>query len=82
MAKRDTQPAIVGVSKSQPHIKHLVITISYADGADEVKSQFARWLASDQNEKLFKDFAHNRAIDTQNLDSSNRYKDLLKFLAA
>jgi hypothetical protein len=75
---RQTRPAIV--SDPVPLIKHVVITINYADDIDTVKEQIARWLCSEANEKLFSE-SHKRAIYKQNLNSPDRYKDLLKFLA-
>lgn len=70
-------PAIVG----DDAVKHLVITVDYRDGEPVVKEQFARWLASEGNRKLFKEY-HKKQIHKQNPDSPDRYKELLKFLAA
>ena len=39
------------------------------------------WLSNDANSKLFRDY-YRRPIDKRNLHSPNRYKELLKFLAA
>jgi hypothetical protein len=71
-------PAIA--SDPMPFIKHVIITINYMDGVDAVKEQIAHWLASGENQKLFKKY-HKKPIDKQNLDSTSHYKELLKFLA-
>jgi hypothetical protein len=51
--RRVAQPATVG---TQRFIKHVVITIDYRDGVDAVTKQFASWLATDANQKLFKTY--------------------------
>jgi len=72
-------PAVVG----DDAIKHVVITVDYRDGIDAVKEQFANWLSTEANQKLFDDYDyHNSPIDKRNPDSPTRYKRLLKFLAA
>jgi len=70
-------PAIVGDNE----IRYVVMTIDYRDGPPEVTKQFTRWLSSDANEKLFKNY-HKKVIHRQNPDSANWYKERLKFLAA
>jgi hypothetical protein len=70
-------PAVVGGDA----IKHFVITIDYRDGVDAVKEQIARWLKSESNRKRFKKY-HKKPIHKQNPDSPDRYKGLLKCLAA
>jgi hypothetical protein len=69
--------AIVG----EGEIKHVVITVDYRDGPAVVTEQFARWLNSNANEKLFEKY-HKKLIHKQNPDSPDRDKELLKFLAA
>jgi hypothetical protein len=66
-------PAIVG----DDAIKHLVITVDYRDGEPVVKEQFACWLASEWNRKLFKEY-HKKQIHKQNPDSPDRYKALVQ----
>jgi hypothetical protein len=70
-------PAVVGGDA----IKHFVITIDYRDGVDAVKEQIARWLKRESNRKRFKKY-HKRPIHKRNPDSPDRYKELLKCLAA
>jgi hypothetical protein len=72
------QPAIV--SGAKPFIKHVVITIDYRDGVDAVKEQFARWVTSEENQKLFMSY-YKKLISKHDLDLPDRCKELLKFLA-
>jgi hypothetical protein len=76
--RRVVQPAIV--SGAKPFIKHVVITIDYRDGVDAVKEQFARWVTSEENQKLFKSY-YKKLISKHDLDLPDRCKELLKFLA-
>jgi hypothetical protein len=77
MIQRGHSPAIIG----NDVVKYVVVTINYKDGIDEVKKNFSSWLGSEANEKLFKKYPKN-AINRKNLDSPERYKELLKHLAA
>jgi hypothetical protein len=70
-------PAIVG----DDAIKHAVITVDFRDGVDVVAEQFAHWLATKANRKLFKEY-YKEPMHKQNPHSPARYKELLKFLAA
>jgi len=69
-------PAVVGDA-----IKHIVITLDYRAGVQAMKEKFGRWVASDANQRLFKKY-YKKPISKQNLESPDRYKELLKFLAA
>ena len=69
-------PAVFGDA-----IKHIVVTLDYRAGAGAMKKQIGRWLDSEANQRLF-DTYHKISIDKRNPDSPDRYKELLKFLAA
>lgn len=71
----------VRVPTQNPSAQYVVFTIRYTDGVDVVKERIARWLENEENKKLFKQY-HKRAIDKGNLDSPQRYKEHLKYLAA
>lgn len=62
-------------------IRHVVFTIDYRDGVDAVTKQIARWLDSEASKELFKHY-YKKPIHKQNPDSPDRYRELLKFLAA
>ena len=70
-------PAMVGDNQ----IKYVVLPFNYAEGKKAIKNAFSRWLDTDANRKLFKKY-YKKAVLRQNLDSSDRYKELLKYLAA
>ncbi|HSS15390.1 MAG TPA: hypothetical protein VLQ29_00230 [Candidatus Dormibacteraeota bacterium] len=70
-------PAIVGDNG----IKYLVLLFDYGQGKDAMKKAFSLWLDSEANKKLFKKY-YKKPIHKQNPDSPDRYKELLKYLAA
>jgi hypothetical protein len=70
-------PAIVGDDK----IKYVVLPFNYAEGKHAMKEAFSRWLDTDANRELFKKY-YKKPIHKQNPDSPDRYKELLKYLAA
>jgi hypothetical protein len=70
-------PATVGDNG----IRHVVITFDYRDGVQAVTDLFVHWLNSDANQKLFESY-YKKPIHKQNPESPDRYKELLKFLAA
>jgi len=70
-------PAIVGDNG----IKYAVLPFDYARGKDAMKKAFSLWLESETNKALFKKY-YKKPIHKRNLDSPDRYKELLKYLAA
>jgi hypothetical protein len=70
-------PAIVGDNA----IKYVVLPLDYAQGKDAVQKAFSTWLRTDANKKLFEKY-YKKPIHKGNLDSPDRYKELLKYLAA
>ena len=70
-------PAIIGENA----IKRVVITLDYREGRDALKDAVSDWLKGPANEGLFKKY-YKKPIHKQNLDSPDRYNELLKFLAA
>jgi hypothetical protein len=70
-------PAIVGDNE----IKYVVLPFNYAEGKHAMKEAFSRWLDTDANRELFKKY-YKKPIHKQNPDSPDRYKELLKYLAA
>jgi hypothetical protein len=70
-------PATVGDNG----IRHVVITFDYREGVQAVTDLFVHWLNSDANQKLFESY-YKKPIHKQNPESPDRYKELLKFLAA
>jgi hypothetical protein len=70
-------PAIVGDNE----IKYVVLPFNYAEGKGAMKEAFSHWLDTDANRKLFKEHC-KKPIHKQNPDSPDRYKELLKYLAA
>jgi hypothetical protein len=70
-------PAITGRAAT----KYVVLTLDYSRGPDATKESLCQWLRNPRNKKLFK--RHYRSpIQKRNLDSPDRYKELLKYLAA
>lgn len=74
---RGHYPAIVGDNT----IKYVVLAINYAKGKDVTKEAFSRWLNTEANRKFFRKY-YKTPIHKQNLGSPDRYKELLKYLAA
>ena len=73
----DLAPAVVGDGP----IRHAVFTIDYRDGVNAVTKQIARWLDGEASKKLFKHY-YKKPIHKQNLEAPERYKELLKSIAA
>jgi hypothetical protein len=74
---RGHYPAIVGDNA----IKYVVLAINYAEGKDVTKEAVTRWLNTEANRKFFRKY-YKKPIHKQNPDSPDRYKELLKYLAA
>jgi hypothetical protein len=70
-------PAMVGDNQ----IKYVALPLDYAQGKDAMKEAFSLWLDSEANKKLFKKY-YKKPIHKRNPDSPDRYKELLKYLAA
>ena len=70
-------PAIVGRNA----IKHSVVTLDYRQGPNAMKKTLLGWLDTPTSKKLFGRY-YKRPIPKQNVELPDRFKELLKFLAA
>lgn len=77
--RRGQYPAIVG-DENHP-IRHVVLTLDYSKGVKALEEAVARWLSNEVNTLLFKNY-YKKQVDKSNLESPDRYKENLKFLAA
>lgn len=76
---RGQYPAIVG--DEDDAVKYVVLTLDYGRGKEAMSGAVTRWLEDEANKRLFERF-YKPPIHKQNRDSPDRYKELLKYLAA
>jgi hypothetical protein len=76
-AFKDEHPAMVGKNA----VKYVVVTLDYREGLAATKQKVSQWLSSPVNKELFEKY-YKKPIHKQNPDSADRYKELLKYLAA